>query len=206
MSQQPLDLGFDAGMNVFLDRDLMQEPFYEFLTSIALDGYGLPRWPESGHDGQGDPAATMKNAVFCVRPYYWGEDDVISDLPNFEHYPSGLKVTWYKYVLRSGQANREIALPELLAIFQECRDSLGADFRTGEPAPDLVGTVEAVRVTPRARFLDLRDVTGQRHSLFLAGSARTSPLLKVGTRVGVVVRAGTPSPMAVTILEAKVDR
>lgn len=44
--------------------------------------------------------------------------------PNLEHPKSGLKLTWYKYPLRSAQANKRLTLQEWREIIQDCLASL----------------------------------------------------------------------------------
>ena len=46
-----------------------------------------------------------------IRPY---SDS--SDLPNFEHVPSGFKMSWYKYPLRAADANRDLTFIEFMNI------------------------------------------------------------------------------------------
>lgn len=40
--------------------------------------------------------------------------------PNLEHHASGLKITWHKWPLRGGQADKPITLDERKAIIQDC--------------------------------------------------------------------------------------
>ncbi len=130
----------------------------------------------------GDDTASVRNAVFCVRPFHWGEDERIEGLANFEHYPTGLKITWYKYALRSGRANQEITLDGLETIFESCRASLGAGFDGGRPAADLVGTVTDMRVRPGGTVIRVRRDDGPIERVYLPAMTAYHPNLRHGER------------------------
>ena len=63
--------------------------------------------------------------VFVIKPYNWdeyvgeGENDW-----NFYHIPSGLKIQWYKYPLRSPMSNMEITHEQFLEVLKDCRNYL----------------------------------------------------------------------------------
>lgn len=69
-----------------------------------------------GRDGNG-----FENDVFEVRPYDWSEEN--NDY-HFYHKPSGLKICWYKYPLRSPMSNMEITHEQFLAVLRDCFNSL----------------------------------------------------------------------------------
>ena len=48
---------------------------------------------------------------YVIRPE--SEND---DLPNFEHIPSGFKMSWYKYPLRSAMANQNLSFVEFMRM------------------------------------------------------------------------------------------
>lgn len=85
-----------------------------------------------GNDAEGY-GIHFDNAVFTLRPYYWGdctcpEDGSIDDadptcaahLPNFVHKPSGYVLRWYKYPLRDSYASGELTVAEFAAMIDEC--------------------------------------------------------------------------------------
>ncbi len=185
---------------VYLDRDVFQDPFYEFLKSLGIESYGGARWDANAFPTADDPTVTVRTDVFCVRPYSDADEALDEDLPNFEHFPTGLKVWWYKYALRSGQANRTLDLAELTAIFEACRASLGDGFDGGAPKPDRIGTIRDVRIKGLVRFLDLADDTGAVETFYVAGRARMSELLQKGRKVGLVTAPGSPCTMVVELL------
>lgn len=93
-----------------------------------------------------------ENDVFYVRPYNWtgvecydcscGLDDVIDEKgldryslgfhskdcvaweTNFYYKPSGLKIDWYKYPLRSAKSNHKLDKKTLKAILEHCVKSI----------------------------------------------------------------------------------
>jgi len=73
--------------------------------------------------------AYFENDEFMMHPYCWCEKDecewCCGDAPNFLHKPSGLSVTWYKYIGRGmivqGPADLDVA-----AIIRACIESIRA--------------------------------------------------------------------------------
>jgi hypothetical protein len=75
-------------------------------------------------DNYGEPE--FENSIFAMRSYCWCDGDLHTDgcPPNFEHYPSGLAVSWYKHARRGVTINRHITSPQWLDVVQECLKSL----------------------------------------------------------------------------------
>tara|TARA_Y100000034_G_scaffold70314_1_gene84831 strand:- start:1284 stop:1529 length:246 start_codon:yes stop_codon:yes gene_type:complete len=48
---------------------------------------------------------------YIIRPYNGS-----NDLPNFEHIPSGFKMSWYKYPLRAAEANQDLSFVEFMRV------------------------------------------------------------------------------------------
>lgn len=63
------------------------------------------------------------NGVFTVRPYYWGEDDEMASLPNFEFKSNGFELSWYKRPLRDAYMNQDISFSEFERMLSECMAS-----------------------------------------------------------------------------------
>lgn len=88
-----------------------------------------------GSDGYG---AEWDNAVFTMRPYYWGDCDCGAEendtphlptcaleLPNFLHKRTGLEVRWYKYIGRGMEMKgKKPNAGTLATILTECIGSL----------------------------------------------------------------------------------
>lgn len=59
-------------------------------------------------DEDDDYVHYFENKVFKIMPYYWGDDDEISNKANFEFKENGFKLQWYKYAMRSPEMNMNI--------------------------------------------------------------------------------------------------
>ena len=94
--------------------DQYQKPFIDWLFAHGFDGYGI-------HDSGADEIDTD---VFIIRPYYWGEDEEIADLPNFEYKPTGLKISWYKYPMRDAYSNQDISPEQFKEILDDCGNAM----------------------------------------------------------------------------------
>ena len=84
---------------------------------------------ESPFDNTG---AEYTNNVFTVRAYYWGDDEELVNLPNFEY--DGLECYWYKYATRGltwrYKGGRMAAIPAdfLADMLDKCFKAIQADF------------------------------------------------------------------------------
>ena len=109
-----------------------QDAFVYKLYDMGFDGYGLPVNDEQTYKGEFKTiksefgnATYFENDTFILMPYYWGDDDYISQLPNFVHKPTGFELQWYKYPLSDGYMNKNISFDELMEIMEDCKRSLG---------------------------------------------------------------------------------
>jgi hypothetical protein len=86
-------------------------------------------------DNSGKPE--FENSVFAMRSYCWCDGGLHPDgcPPNFEHYPSGLAVSWYKHARRGVTINRHITSTQWLDVVQGCLESLS-------PTSDKLSPVE----------------------------------------------------------------
>ena len=101
--------------NYAIPRDTWQEPFAAFLEQNGFDGYGYK-------DDTND--AFFENDIFSIRPYYWGDDDTIAELPDFVYKPNRLTISWYKYPLRDAYSSHDITVEEFKKILAHCARSL----------------------------------------------------------------------------------
>lgn len=62
-----------------------------------------------------------ENNTFKTKPYDWDNEE--NDY-HFWHKPSGFKLQWYKYPLRSPMVNMEITHEQFLSILRDCHNSL----------------------------------------------------------------------------------
>jgi len=104
---------------LFPDRDIVNSDEWENLCEkINVDVcYGYPL--DSDYDFYG-----FDNEIFTIRPYYWGEDDEIENLPNFLYKPTGFEIEWYKYAFRAASMNQDLNEQQIRNIFIECAKSL----------------------------------------------------------------------------------
>lgn len=88
-----------------------------FMVEIGI-GY-------TGYEGDYiETNATFDNEVFTIRPYYWGDDDSIANLPNFVYKPTNFQIQWYKYPLRDSYMNQNITVKEFKEIIEKCKKSV----------------------------------------------------------------------------------
>lgn len=64
----------------------------------------------------------FENDTFKIKPYNWVDDE--DNDYHFWHKPSGFKLQWYKYPLRSPMVNMEITHEQFLAVVRDCHNSL----------------------------------------------------------------------------------
>lgn len=69
-----------------------------------------------------------KNEVFTVRGYYWGDDERVAVLPNFQC--GDVEVRWYKWLGRGSSTNRPVTSDEIADILSRCL----ASVRAAEPS------------------------------------------------------------------------
>lgn len=79
----------------------------------------------------------IKNSIFEIFPYYWGNctcgmeklekertEDCMYNKPNFTYFPTNLTISWYKYPLRDAYISQDISLEEFSKIIDACIRSL----------------------------------------------------------------------------------
>ena len=112
-------------------REQYQNAFFdEFALKAGLDGYGRPTTAKTleklttTEDGIG-----YENDTFIIRPYYWGDEEMLMDLPNFVYKPTGLTIRWYKYPMRDAYASEDISVEAFKEICRNCLESLNGKRR-----------------------------------------------------------------------------
>ncbi|GIQ64898.1 hypothetical protein PACILC2_34660 [Paenibacillus cisolokensis] len=120
-------------MSVPIDR-AWQDMFCEHLFEMGFNCYGNPiddkdetlRSLERNVEGsEGGTFYCYENDTFRIMPYYWGDDEEISEMPNFVYKPTGYRLKWYKYALRDSYANQDVTYVQLDEMLRKCRESLG---------------------------------------------------------------------------------
>ena len=107
-----------------LDREALQDIFSDFLNDIGCDCYGIPKNGSPADQPRTKDNATVDNPVFTIRPYYWGDDEDIMDLPNFVYKPENICITWYKYPLRGAECNVKLSQKKLIEILGKCKKAV----------------------------------------------------------------------------------
>ena len=78
---------------------------------------------EDGEFSYGRDGNNFENETFEVKSYDWNEEG--NNDYHFYHKPSGLKVCWYKYPLRSPMSNmKNITHEQFLAVLRDCWNSM----------------------------------------------------------------------------------
>lgn len=99
-----------------VDRHEYAPIFHDFLKSNGFDEYG--------YHANANENGWFENEVFIVRPYYWGEDEDIAGLPNFEFKPDGTTMSWYKYPLRDAYCNKNLSVDQFREMIRRCAESM----------------------------------------------------------------------------------
>lgn len=113
-----LMFGNSRGNYEFPDRDIVNSTEWETLCEKAQVNisYGTPEVEREFYG--------FENEVFTIRPYYWGDNEETSELPNFVYKPTGFKIEWYKYAFRDSYMNFALSIEDILEIFKNCADSI----------------------------------------------------------------------------------
>lgn len=78
---------------------------------------------EDGEFSYGINGNNFENDTFKIKSYNWNDED--DNDYHFWHKPSGLKIYWYKYPLRSAMCNMPVITHEqFLTILKDCFNSL----------------------------------------------------------------------------------
>ena len=76
-----------------------------------------------------DNDESFNSDVFVIKPYNWNAYiEYESNDWNFYHIPSGLKIEWYKYPLRSPMSNMEITHEDFLEVLKDCYNYLVENY------------------------------------------------------------------------------
>lgn len=110
-----------------IDREVYEPMFQRFLDEAGFDFYGIPCDETPNRSLVIRTSGSMveaENDTFIIRPYYWGEDEKISNLPNFVYKPKGIEIRWYKYALRNAYCSHNLSVKEFGEMLEECLRSL----------------------------------------------------------------------------------
>lgn len=102
-------------------RKEFEDIFFPLLKKTGLDDHGY------SEEGWNKNYATFENDIFLIRPYYWGSNDEIAELPNFVYKPTNFEIQWYKYPLRDSYMNQDINVEQFKEIITKCKKSIQKD-------------------------------------------------------------------------------
>ena len=104
----------DTVLKFLVDRSF-QDIFCHTLNTLGFNSHGFPLddntiVTDKSIDG-------YRCGEYIIRPY-----GHYSDLPNFEHVPSGYKLSWNKYPLRDSYSNHNLTFVEFMSILGWTRE------------------------------------------------------------------------------------
>jgi len=98
-------------------RGKWQNLFAEFLDKHGFDWYGY-------YCQSNTFTEYFSNDTFEIIPFQWEETELAEKEYNFLYKPTGLKIQWYKYPLRSAFANQNISYNNWEEIIKDCAKSM----------------------------------------------------------------------------------
>lgn len=114
-----------------INREVYEPMFQRFLNEAGFDSYGIPLDGTARNQPlvirTSGATVEAENDTFIIRPYYWGEDERIMNLPNFVYKPKGIEIRWYKYALRDAYCSHNLSAREFDEMLNACLGS----FRGG---------------------------------------------------------------------------
>ena len=94
-------------MEYDINRKVWQPLWEHIMENTPCDGY----------------CEEFENDIFQVKPFSWNEEYWDNEY-HFWHKPSGFKLQWYKYPLRSTLCNLKITDEQFVDILWDCLNSL----------------------------------------------------------------------------------
>lgn len=119
-----------------VERGEFEEAFLKFLTQCGFDSYGnindekLERLciTDSADKSNSDYVYVFNNGTFEIRPYYWGNDEKLTNKANFVYMPDNIEISWYKYALRDAYSNKQLTFEYFCRMLKTCAKSLNIDL------------------------------------------------------------------------------
>lgn len=94
------------------------------MISAEMERVEWNRTQQTFDSPMSNSGSQYETAVFKARAYYWGEDESLAALPNFEW--RDVKISWYKYCGRGSSMSREVPPAEAAQMLDECLASIRA--------------------------------------------------------------------------------
>lgn len=120
----------ELGQLVFAGNDLLDHDCFEAEDGLRVLALLLPN---SDYPLGSGPYGDYSNEVFALRAYCWcdGERHTDGCPPNFEHYPSGLKINFYKHIGRGMSSNRPFDPEQWKLVLWDCLRSIDPQRQEG---------------------------------------------------------------------------
>lgn len=96
--------------------------FERKVNQILLESTFNDNFWESIYQSSSYRRGNFENDTFQIRSYCWNEE--YDNDYHFYHKPSGLKIYWYKYPLRSSMSNMMITHEQFLTVLRDCFNSM----------------------------------------------------------------------------------
>jgi len=110
--------GHSRGEYKLENRDLVNcKDWQELLYVCECDSYGCTE--DFSHETE---RGGYENDLFCINPYYWGEDKNLMEMPNFLYKPTGFEIRWYKYPFRDSYMNQNLTDRQIKVIWKKCAE------------------------------------------------------------------------------------
>jgi hypothetical protein len=113
----------DISLEVYAHRGMMGAT-HDFLPEAIIRA--IAEWFAEPNEWANKYGTTVENAWFMMHPFCWCELDDCpwcreeDPMPNFYYKPLDFKVTWYKYIGRSMEYNKDLTYLELGSMFLSC--------------------------------------------------------------------------------------
>ncbi len=92
-----------------------QDVFCNTLNLLGFTRYAMPEDRDVLVFNEGANGYICKD--YIIRTYSHSASDCnFNSFPNFEHIPSGFKMSWHKYPLRSARANQNLSFVEFMKM------------------------------------------------------------------------------------------
>lgn len=142
-----------------VERAKLMELFNPLFIAMGIDNYGVH----------------YDNAVFEMHPYCWCDEEscpmcarhVVENgqqtRTTFFHKPTGFRLHWYKYAMRSVDVNQQLEEEQLAAIVADCIKSLEPDLLTFEERLAIAAKRVKVLLKPAREALMIRASSDYSH-------------------------------------------
>ena len=91
-------------------------------TAITLLGELLEASLMVGDNPTDNTGCSYEGTKFQLRAYYWGDNELTADLPNFVW--RDFNADWYKHINRGFDQSRDLSSLEVIEMLNECTEEI----------------------------------------------------------------------------------